>query len=245
LQYLLQRKFNIYKRENVLPQLIKNQRFPQAITQYITQSEISSISPDVYFILAEIFNYNNFQNYIDEAFMLGLFNGLSITQDQENFYSIIKIITHINQEYSIGSQKTKIENIFLKTYYYHEKAGILIEGMIRILNIDPDKEVKCRILQCFYDLLKSSPVCVMYSCDLESFIDVSIKILESTYTTKLRLYLLKVLEKLTRFDEYYKLKYKYVEMIEILESYIEHEDIGEKCRELCLKTLENIKSCLN
>jgi hypothetical protein len=225
--------------------MIKNQRFPEAICNYITQTEISQISPDVYFILAEIFNYQNFQYFNDETFMVGLFNGLGITQDQENFYSIIKIITQINQEYSVGSLKSKIENIFLKVYYYHEKAGILVEGMIRILNIDPDKEVKCKILQCFYDLLKSSPICVMYSCDLESFLDVSIQILETTYTTKLRLYLLKVLDKLTRFDEYYKLKYKYVELTEILESYVENEDTGEKCKELCLKILDNIQSCLN
>lgn len=224
--------------------MIKNKRFPEAISNYITQSDISNISPDIYFILAEIFNYQNFQNLIDESFMVGLFNGLGITQDQDNFYSIIKMITQINQEYSVRSHKSKIENIFLKTYFYHEKAGILIEGMIRILNSDPDKDVKCRILQCFYDLLKSSPVCVMYSCDLESFIDVSIQILETTYTAKLRLYLMKVLEKLTRFDEYYKLKYKYSDLIEILESYLEHDDIGEKCRELCIKTLDNIQSCL-
>ena len=225
--------------------MIKNTKFPEALSNYIKQKEVEQITQDVFFIISEVFIFENFQDYINEGFMVGLFNGLTITQDQDNFYGIIKIITIINQEYSVGSRKDQIENIFLKTFYYHEKSGILIEGMIRILNIEPDKEAICRILQCFLDLLKSSPVCVMYSCDLESFIDVSIKILETTYTQKLRLYLLRVLEKLTRFDEFYKLKYKYVEMIEILESYVDHEDVTDKCKELCLKTLENIKSCLN
>jgi hypothetical protein len=225
--------------------MIKNNKFPEALSEYITQKEAELISPDVFFILAEVFQFENFQDYINEGFMVGLFNGLGITQDQDNFYGIIKIITNINLEYSVSLFKDKIENIFLKTFYYHEKAGILTEGMIRILNIEPDKEVKCKILQCFLDLLKSSPVCVMYSCDLESFIDVSIKILETTYSQKLRLYLLRVLEKLTKFDEYYKLKYKYVEMIEILESYLDHEEVSQKCKDLCRMILDNIKSCLN
>ena len=114
--------------------------------------------------------------------------------------------------------------------------------MIRILNIDPDKDVKCVVLQSFIDLMESSPICVIYSCDLESFIDVSLKILETTYTQKLRLCLLKALSLLTKFEEYYKLKYKYLELIETIESYLEHQDVNEKCKELCRKILENIKA---
>jgi len=223
--------------------MIKNKKFPEAISNYITQQNLELISQDVYFILAEIFHYDNFYSYINEAFMVGLFNALGIIQDQENFYSIIKVITQINSEILVSSKKFKTlnENIFKKTFHHHDKAGILIEGMIRILNIDLDKEVKYVILQSFLDLLESSQVCVIYSCDLESFIDVSIKLLETTYTQKLRLCLLEVFNQLIRFDEYHKMKYKIFELVEILESLEENDDVSEKCKEICRKILENIQ----
>ena len=89
--------------------MIKNKKLPEAISDYITQIDLELISSEVYFILAEIFQFENFQNFINEAFMVGLFNALGITQDQDNFYSIIKIITRIKRAFLAPTQIHQIQ----------------------------------------------------------------------------------------------------------------------------------------
>lgn len=117
-----------------------------------------------------------------------------------------------------------------------------MESLIRIFNLEEkNKEVIYKVLQCLIDVFDASSECVIYSSDLESFINVSISKLESTYTEELRFYILTTLEKLLKYDEYYKSKYKINELTDILESYIDHEGVDEKNKELCKKILSKIQ----
>jgi hypothetical protein len=99
-----------------------------------------------------------------------------------------------------------------------------------------------RVLQCLKDIIDSTNDSVMYSSDLESFINTSIIKLESTYTDELRQYTLEVILRVTKYDEYYKTRYKIDELTEIIESYIDHESVDEDSKKLCKKILENLNS---
>jgi hypothetical protein len=79
----------------------------------------------------------------------------------------------------------------------------------------------------------------MYSSDLEAFINLAIKKLESTYTEELRIYLLKVLYQITAFEDYYKYNYKLDELKELLEAYQSSDLISEENKDLAGKILEN------
>jgi len=83
--------------------------------------------------------------------------------------------------------------------------------------------------------------CILYSSDLEAFINLSIKRLESTYTEELRKSIFQVLLQLTIFDDYFKTSYKIEELTEILESYEKCSTVNEENRTLATKILENIK----
>jgi hypothetical protein len=86
-----------------------------------------------------------------------------------------------------------------------------------------------------------SKECLLYSSDLEAFVGLSVKILETTSTEELRFYILSVLEKITVYDDYYKSKYKFDELYEILENYMESTDVCDENKNIASKVFENMK----
>jgi hypothetical protein len=233
----------MYQQDNVLPQMQENKNFPKAISEYIIKTDVKNISGDAFFLLSDIFSSSNFKDVTHEDFIKALFNGLGIITDEDNFNAIVKIITQINYEQTV-LQKVKIsDNIFIKVYMDHDNSRILIESLVRILNYEQkDKDVMYRILQCFLDIIEATNDSVMYSSDLESFINLSIDKLQSTYTDDLRFYILSVLEKLTKYDEYYKTRYKIDELIECMESYIDHPSVDDKNKDICRNILNNLNN---
>ena len=123
----------------------------------------------------------------------------------------------------------------------HENARFFGESLLRKLNYEEDKSVLYRILQCLIDILDNSKSSYFYSTDLESFINIAIKRLESTYTDKLRFYILKLLERITFYDDYYKIKYKLSLLEELMENYETNEEVDEENQKMATKILENIK----
>jgi hypothetical protein len=221
----------------------ENTKFPKAMCDYIINTDKREISGDAFYLLSDIYSSSSFKDLCHGPFIKALFDSLSIITDEKNFNSIVKILTNINYEESIEDEKKLSENEFLKVFTDHDNSRILIESLIRILNYeDKDKEVMYRVLQCLKDIIDSTNDSVMYSSDLESFINTSIIKLESTYTDELRQYTLEVILRVTKYDEYYKTRYKIDELTEIIESYIDHESVDEDSKKLCKKILENLNS---
>lgn len=98
-----------------------------------------------------------------------------------------------------------------------------------------------KVLKGFYDIMNETLECVLYSSDLEAFINLAIIKLQTTYTEVLRTKLFKVLEQLTVFEDYYKSSYKIDALTEILESYETADEVSEDNRNLASKILENIR----
>jgi uncharacterized protein YdiU (UPF0061 family) len=231
----------MYNRDNVVSQIKNNPNFPKAISHYIVNSDKKNLSGDAFFLLSDFYQTSSFKDVTNEEFMKALFDGLGIITDEDNFNAIVKIMTQINYEQSVLEYKIPLANIFIKVFQNHENSRILIESLIRILNQEErDKEVMYKVLQCFIDMMEANDDTVMYSSDLESFINMSIKKLESTYTEDLRFYILTVIEKIMQYEEYFKTKYKIDELIECMESYIEHANIDQSNKNLCQKILNLI-----
>jgi len=166
-----------------------------------------------------------------------LLNSLTILSDEETLNSLIRIITSINYQIEDNSQ-----NCFLKVFNSHENARFFGESLLRILNFEEDKSSLYRILQCLIDIIDSTKSSFFYSTDLESFINIAIKKLESTYTDKLRFYILKVLERITFYDDYYKMKYKLDLLEELMENYEINDEVDEENQKMATQILQNIKN---
>jgi len=229
------RKLNMYQRDQILPQLTSNKKFPMALSEYITKNKPSDVSGDAFVLLGEIFITSSFKEVTTKKFVNSIFDAVSIIDDEDVFNSIVLILTQINFE-----TKDNEENIFTLVFQDHENGRYLVEGLLRILNNTEDKKTTYRILKCFNDTMATTKDCLLYSSDLEAFIGLSIKKLETTTNEELRMYILNVLQQITIFDDYYKTKYKIDELIDILESYESSNDVCEENRTISAKILENI-----
>ena len=165
-----------------------------------------------------------------------ILNRLTILNDEETMHSLIRILTSINYQIEDDSK-----NCFLKVFGTHENSRFFGESLLRILNYEEDKSAMYRILQCLIDILDHTKSSFFYSTDLESFINIAIKKLESTYTDKLRFYILKVLERITFYDDYYKMRYKIDLLEELMENYETNEEVDEENQQMATKILENIR----
>ena len=165
-----------------------------------------------------------------------MLNSLTILSDEETLSSLIKILTSIN--YKIDENTP---NCFLKVFATHDNGRFFGESLLRILNYEEDKQALYRILQCLIDILDHSKSSFFYSTDLESFINIAIKRLESTYTDKLRSFVLKVLERITFYDDYYKSKYKLELLEELMDNYETNDEVDEDNQKIATQILENIK----
>ncbi len=168
--------------------------------------------------------------------MNALFDAISVVEDEEAFDNIVLVITGINYAIEEGA-----ENVFCAVFQENENSRYLVEALLRVLNSTTDKDTMYRILKCFYDVMNETFECILYSSDLEAFINFSIIQLESTYTEKLRNEVFKLLLLLTIFDDYFKTNYKIDRLVEVLESYETSTEVSEETRNLASKVLENIK----
>ena len=116
------------------------------------------------------------------------------------------------------------------------------EALLRILNAEDDKQNMYKILQCFNDIIDYTSVCIFYSSDLETFIDFALNQLSSTYTDELRIYILQVLEKVTKSDEFINYRYKDFLIIECMECYIDSDIIDTCIKDICRLVLQNVQN---
>jgi hypothetical protein len=217
------------------PQLKENTSLPQALYDYITLTSTERLSEDVFYLLASIFNSDSFKGLVTEEFITSIFDGLDIIKDEDNHYSIIKILMQINSDLT-----TRKENkLFLSIFNKHANKNPIIESMLRILNKEKEKNSMIIMLQFLIDIMEFKSECIFYRTDLESFIDLTVCKLQSTYTDELRYLILQVLEKVLQYDTYFDTKYKQEDLLEVLDDYSENQNVHEVNKELS-KQLVNL-----
>jgi hypothetical protein len=223
---------------SVLPQILENKNFPKTISEYIIKTDIEIMSADALYLLTNIFSEELFKNYINEKFIDALFRGLDVINNEENFNSFVKMMTKINKSYSIVHG-----NIFLKVYKENKNSNILSEALLRLLTIETrNKTVMYDTLECLINIMEYSQSTFLYSNDLEGLVNLSINILNETYTEELRIYILRALYQVTKYDDYYKNSYKKKELLEILYDYKDSNNVEADTKELAKRALDNIKN---
>ena len=150
----------------------------------------------------------------------------------------------LNKSVELISQFNQDENLnliimdVLKTHKHKDK---FFNYLLFLLNkqINEIKKVFniCKLISDLMDLTNTS---LFYKNDLDSFISICIKTLESTYDDKLRYSFLNILNKIVSHKDYFESRYKLEILVELLEHYYNSENIDEKIQKISKEILEKI-----
>lgn len=229
------RKLYHLNKNVVEPQINSNKDFGKAIVVHINTGDKSKISDNCFYLLTKLFNKKSFESVIDESFIVALFEGLSIVGEEDILNDIVVILIEINYSYNNPE-----ENLFLKVHKENENARVLNEILLRVLNNEHDDNKKIKILKCLDDLMGNQEKSIFYESDLESFIDILLPKLQMTDNNDLKKKLLKCLDRVTKYNEYYGEMYKVDEITELMEDFETSEDQPEEIRTICKQIVTNI-----
>ena len=140
--FKIMRKLYHLNKDVVGPQINSNKDFLKSIVVHINSGDKSKISDNCFFLLTKLFNHKAFKSQIDEAFILALFEGLSIVREEDILNEIVVILIEINYEY-----KNSEENLFLKVHKENENSRVLNEILLRVLNNETGDERKIKNLK--------------------------------------------------------------------------------------------------
>ena len=229
------RKLYHLNKNVVEPQINSNKDFGKAIVVHINTGDKSKISDNCFYLLTKLFNKKSFESVIDESFITALFEGLSIVGEEDILNDIVVILIEINSTYNNPE-----ENLFLKVHKENENARVLNEILLRVLNNEHDDNQKIKILKCLDDLMGNQEKSIFYESDLESFIDILLPKLQMTDNNDLKKKLLKCLDRVTKYNEYYGEMYKVDEITELMEDFETSENQPEEIRSICKQIVINI-----
>ena len=229
------RKLYHLNKNVVEPQINSNKDFGKAIVVHINTGDKSKISDNCFYLLTKLFNKKSFESVIDESFIVALFEGLSIVGEEDILNDIVVILIEINSTYNNPE-----ENLFLKVHKENENARVLNEILLRVLNNEHDDNQKIKILKCLDDLMGNQEKSIFYESDLESFIDILLPKLQMTDNNDLKKKLLKCLDRVTKYNEYYGEMYKVDEITELMEDFETSENQPEEIRSICKQIVTNI-----
>ena len=229
------RKLYHLNKNVVEPQINSNKDFGKAIVVHINSGDKSKISDNCFYLLTKLFNKKSFESVIDESFITALFEGLSIVGEEDILNDIVVILIEINSTYNNPE-----ENLFLKVHKENENARVLNEILLRVLNNEHDDNQKIKILKCLDDLMGNQEKSIFYESDLESFIDILLPKLQMTDNNDLKKKLLKCLDRVTKYNEYYGEMYKVDEITELMEDFETSENQPEEIRSICKQIVTNI-----
>ena len=233
--FKIMRKLYHLNKEIVGPQIKANKDFAKSIVVHINNGDKSKISDNCFYLLTQLFNYKTYKTEIDEAFILALFEGLSIVREEDILNDIVGILIEINYEY-----KPEEENLFIKIHKDNENSRVLNEILLRVLNNEHEDSKKIKILKCLDDLMSNYTNSIFYESDLESFIDILLPKLQMTDNNDLKKKLLECLDKVTKYKEYYGQMYKVDEITELMEDFESAEDQSEEVRNISRQIVINI-----
>ena len=109
-----------------------------------------------------------------------------------------------------------------------------------MLNNEDNETQQIKILKCLEDLMRNYDKSIFYESDLESFIDILLPKLQMTENNDLKEKLLKCLENVTRYNEYYGEMYKVEDITELMEDFESAENQSEEVRNISKQIVINI-----
>ena len=222
---------------NSANQMVKFDSLPKILVDYIFQYKKEKGKNDVCAIttLSYTFRLNQYQPLINLELITIILDSLTIVKEQNVLESLIRILIEINFTY-----KQLDKNLFLDAYHTNENAHLVGEVILRLLNSETVQANLEKILFCMKNLMDKEKKDIFYSKDLEAFIDITIRYLESTDNNEMRCFVLDVLQRITKFNEYFHIMYKTKELQDLLDDYIKSEKVSEKAKNKSRMILNNL-----
>ena len=225
----------------VASQLLTVEDLEIQLITYVRDTEKEKICQDAIFILASIFsNANEFKDLFTQDFLMGLFDLLDIIEDDFNFRAAVKILIEINSVYS-----TLKSNIFLKVYHIHPNARIFNEVLIRLINVEEEPNKMIKMFLCLSNIFDKEQDNILYSTDLESFIDIIILKLQSAYTEELKTFIIDMMERITQYPEYYKRMYKIEEISNLFDDFANNDTETEVVKLKAKKVVDTLSQSIS
>jgi predicted DNA-binding protein len=233
--FKIMRKLYQLNTETVAAQIQSNKDFAKAIVVHINSGDKKKISDNCFYLLTQLFNKSSYKEEINEEFIAALFEGLGLVREEDILNAIVVILIEINFEY-----KSEEENLFIKVHKENDNARVLNEILLRVLNNEDDEKKQIKILKCLDDLMSSYEKSIFYESDLESFVDILLPKLQMTENNELKQKLLKCLDRVTKYDEYYRQMYKVEDITELMEDFESAENQSDEVRSISKQIVINI-----
>jgi hypothetical protein len=232
LKYLLQLN------SDVEFQLIIEDDLPENLINFIITSnkDKKKLDLNAIFILAFVYLTDKYTKFVLNIDLIqALFDSLKIIDEEIVLERIIMILIDINSQY-----KANEENNFLKVYHEHESSILIDEIILRLYNKIEKKEKLYKILLCVIKIMDKEKKIVFYLSDLETFIDISILKLVTTYSDELKCFILEILDRITRSPEYFDNMYKLDDLTKLTEEICNNDNLGDAVIDLAAKVNRNL-----
>ena len=233
--FKIMRKLYQLNQETVSEQIRSNKDFAKAIVVHINTGDKSKISDNCFYLLTQLFNPSSYKEDLNQEFIKAMFEGLGLVREEDILNAIVVILIDINFEYKPGE-----ENLFVKVHKENDNSRVLNEILLRVLNNEDDENKQIKILKCLEDLMTNYEKSIFYESDLESFIDILLPKLQMTENNELKEKLLKCLDRVTKYNEYYGQMYKVEEITELMEDFEGAENQSEDVRNISKQIVINI-----
>ena len=233
--FKIMRKLYQLNQETVSEQIRSNKDFAKAIVVHINTGDKSKISDNCFYLLTQLFNPSSYKEDLNQEFIEAMFEGLGLVREEDILNAIVVILIDINFEYKPGE-----ENLFVKVHKENDNSRVLNEILLRVLNNEDDENKQIKILKCLEDLMTNYEKSIFYESDLESFIDILLPKLQMTENNELKEKLLKCLDRVTKYNEYYGQMYKVEEITELMEDFEGAENQSEDVRNISKQIVINI-----
>ena len=233
--FKIMRKLYQLNTDTVANQIKSNHDFAKAIVVHINSSDKSKISDNCFYLLTQLFSTETFKGDLNQEFIEAMFEGLGLVREEDILNAIVVILININYEYKPGE-----ENLFIKVHKENDNSRVLNEILLRVLNNEDEEVKQIKILKCLEDLMNNYEKSIFYESDLESFIDILLPKLQMTESNDLKEKLLRCLDGVTKYDEYYGQMYKVEEITELMEDFESADNQSEEVRNISKQIVINI-----
>ena len=233
--FKIMRKLYQLNTDTVASQIKSNHDFAKAIVVHINSGDKSKISDNCFYLLTQLFSTETFKGDLNQEFIEAMFEGLGLVREEDILNAIVVILININYEYKPGE-----ENLFIKVHKENDNSRVLNEILLRVLNNEDEEVKQIKILKCLEDLMNNYEKSIFYESDLESFIDILLPKLQMTESNDLKEKLLRCLDGVTKYDEYYGQMYKVEEITELMEDFESADNQSEEVRNISKQIVINI-----
>ena len=213
--------------QNISNQIIKNYSLEVIIIEFLLfyKKDFHKINIHAINVLSFIYHIKNIFSLINGTFIEILFESLKIIEEQTVLENIIYMLIEISSIY-----KKVDNNPFLEEYHVSENSYLIIEIILQFLNKEKNIDKIIKILKCLKNIFDKENKDILRNKDLECFIDISIRHLESSDDNNLIIAFLNIFIRLTKYNNYFSIMYKTKELQDILDEYIRSNKVNENVK---------------